>query len=128
MLGVNSDTVSLKWETCGGDAGETINSFIFKRQKPGDSKLQQIASRGNNDGGFTLSVPFKDEKKYKAFRDQELRIFNVQRNEKYIYTLSINFRKSDGVFEDKIFEVTVVVKGKLKKLVFLRFVFFADQR
>ena len=123
MLGVNSDTVSLEWKTCGGDAGETLNSFVFKRQEPGDTTPQQIASRGNNDGGFTMSDPFKDEKKYKAFREQELHIFNVQRNEKYIYTLSINFRKSDGVFEDKIFQVTVVVKGKLKKRVSLQSVF-----
>ena len=128
MLGVNSDTVSLRWETCGGDAGETLNSFIFKRQKPDDPTPEQIASRGNNDGRFTMSHPFKDEKKYKAFREQELHIFNVQRNEKYIYTLSINFRKSDGVFDGKIFQVTVVVKGKLKKLVSLRSVFFVDQR
>ena len=96
VLGVNSGTVSLKWESCRGDASETLNSFIFRRQKPGDITPQQIASRRNNDGGFTMSDPFKDFKKYRAFREQELRIFNVQRNEEYVYTLSINFQKSDG--------------------------------
>lgn len=122
--------MSLEWKSCDGDAGETLNSFIFKRQKPEDLTPQQIASRGNNDGGFTMSDPFKDFKKYRAFRDHELRIFNVQRNEKYVYTLSINFRRSDGVFEDKIFQVAVVVKGKLEKRVFPRFnfVFCTDQR
>ena len=77
-----------------------------------------------------MSDPFKDFKKYRAFREQELRIFNVERNEKYIYTLWINFKKSDGVIEDKIFQVTVVVKGKLEKRVFLRFnfVFFVQTR
>lgn len=123
VLGVNSDTVSLKWESCDGDAGETLNSFVFKRQKPDDVTPQPIASRGNNDGGFTMSDPFKDFKKYRAFQEQKLQIFNVQRNEKYVYTLSINFQKSDGVFEDKIFQVAVVVKGKLEKRVFLRFNF-----
>ena len=117
MLGVNSGTVSLKWESCRGDASETLNSFIFRRQKPGDITPQQIASRRNNGGGFTMSDPFKDFKKYRAFREQELRIFNVQRNEKYVYTLSINFEKSDGVVEDKIFQVAVVVKGRPEKRV-----------
>lgn len=124
MLGVNSDTVPLKWEKCDGDAGETLNSLIFKRQKPDDVTPQQIASRGNKDGGFTMSDPFKDFKKYRALQEQELQIYDVQRNEEYVYTLSINFQKSDGVFEDKIFQVAVVVKGKLDKRVFV----CADQR
>jgi len=111
VLGVNSNTVSLRWETCIGNAGETFISFIFKRQKPGDVTTQQIASRGASDG-FTMSDPFKDLKKYRALLSQELRIYDVQRNEKYIYTLTINYMRSDGVFEDKIFQVTVVMKGE----------------
>lgn len=130
VLGVNSNTVSLNWERCDGDAGEDIISYIFKRQKPGDVTPQQIASRGNDDGGFTMSDPFKGFQKYRAFREQELKIFNVQRNEEYVYTLVINFWTSNRVFEDKIFQVAVVVKGKLEKRVFLRFnfVFCANQR
>ena len=59
-----------------------------------------------------MSDPFKDLKKYRALLSQELRIYDVQRNEKYIYTLTINYMRSDGVFEDKIFQVTVVMKGE----------------
>jgi len=112
VLGVDSITVSLRWETCEGDAGEEIINFIFKRQKPGNVTTQQIASRSPSDGGFTMSDPFKNFEKYRASLFQELRIFNVQRNEKYVYTLTINYKHSDGVFEDKNFQVTVVVKGK----------------
>ena len=111
VLGVDSNAVSLKWENCIGDAGETFISFFFKRQKPGDVLTQQIASRGAH-AGFTMSDPFKGFKKYRALLNQELRIYDVQRNEKYVYTLTIYYRRTDGVFEDKIFQVTVVVKGK----------------
>ena len=112
VLGVNSNSVSLKWETCRGDAGETIRSFIFRRQKPDDVAQQQIASRSASDGGFSMSDPFKDFKKYRALLDQELRIFDVQRSDGYVYTLSINYQTSGGVFQDKLFQVTVLVKGK----------------
>jgi len=111
VLGVSSNAVSLKWENCGGNAGETIISFAFRRQRPYSLQVDQIASRGDSEGGFTMSAPFKDKKKYDARANQELRIFNVQRNDEYVYTLTIHYRTSGGVFREESFQVTVDVKG-----------------
>ena len=103
--------MSLKWETCNVDAGETLNSVFFSRKKPGSFLSDPIASRSANTG-FTMRDPFKDFKKYRALLDQELRIYDVQRNEKYTYTLLMTYDNSDGVPKNKEFQVTVVVKGK----------------
>ena len=111
VLGVNSKTVSLKWETCRGDDGEIIDSIIFKRQRPGETESELIASR-TGDGVFTPSPQFADFTKYRALLDQELRIFNVQTNDEYVYTLEINYRTSANVVTEKAFQVTVKVKGK----------------
>ena len=69
-----------------------------------------------------MSDPFKDFKKYRAMLDQELRIYDVQRNEKYVYTLTMNYDNS-GVPDSTIFQVTVVVKGK-KRVFFGLILFF----
>ena len=65
VLGVNSSEVSLIRETCGGNNRETIRSFSFLRQRPGSVETELIASRDENQG-FTMISPFKDNKKYKA--------------------------------------------------------------
>ncbi|KAL9964710.1 hypothetical protein ACROYT_G028387 [Oculina patagonica] len=108
VLGVNSSVVSLKWDFF-SDAGETIQSVIFKRQKPGETQAEQIASRGPNDE-FTMTAPFKDFKKYRANGKSELKIFNVQRDEEYVYTLALNYKTSSGVIVDKSYQVLVDVK------------------
>ena len=116
VLGVNSNVVSLKWDFS-TDSGETIQSLIFKRQKPGDIQQTQIASRGPNEA-FTIQDPFKDFKKYRALLDSELKIFNVQRDEEYVYTLAINYRTSGGGFLTRSYQVLVDVKGKKLKFNF----------
>jgi len=110
VLGVNSNAVSLNWKTCGPDAGETITDFAFFRQRPGTVAREQIASRLASEGGFTMIAPFKDKKKYDARFNQELRIFNVQRNDEYVYTLVIYYR-AGGPIREELFRVTVDVKG-----------------
>ena len=100
--------------------------FFFSRLEIGSVSPEEIASRSAN-AGFTMSDPFTDLKKYRAFLDQELRIYDVQRNEKYEYTLRMNYDNSAGVPKSTIFQVTVVVKGK--KRVFFGLIFFlADHR
>ena len=111
VLGVNSSVVSLDWRTCGGTAGETIITFAFSRQRPGSVTPEQIASRAATEGGFDMIAPFQDNKKYEALANQELKIFDVKKDDKYIYTLTIDFRVSDGAFLEKLFQVTVDVKG-----------------
>ena len=111
VLGVNSSVVSLNWKTCSGNAGETLTSFSFSRQRPGSIEAEQIASRGATEGGFTMIAPFQDRKKYDARLDQELRILNVERNEEYVYTLVIDYRSINGAFLEEPFRVTVDVKG-----------------
>jgi len=101
--------VSLKWETCNVDAGETLTSVFFSRQEIGSVSPEEIASRSAN-AGFTMSDAFKDFKKYRALLDQQLRIYDVQRNEKYVYTLRMNYDNSASVPKSTIFQVTVVVK------------------
>ena len=110
VLGGNSSEVSLVWETCGGDAGETIRSFSFFRQRPGSIETEQIASRDENED-FTMISSFKDNKKYKAQLEQELKIFNVQRDDEYLYTLEVDFRATDGALLEEHFRVTIDVKG-----------------
>ena len=111
VLGVNSNVVSLDWRTCGGTAGETLISFVFSRQRPGSVTPEQIASRGATEGGFTMIAPFQDEKKYEALANQELKIFDVKEDEQYVYTFAIDYRTSGGAFFEKLFQVTVEVKG-----------------
>jgi len=111
VLGVNSNVVSLNWESCGGNAGERIILFSFKRQRPGTVVTEQIASRSATEGGFTMIAPFQDGQKYDALAHQKLRIFNVQRNEEYVYTLEITYQTGGGLFLEEIFRVTVDVKG-----------------
>ena len=122
VLDVDSDTVSLKWEACNVDAGETLTSVFFSRHKVGSVSPETIATRSAN-AGFTMRNPFKDFKKYRALLDQELRIYDVQRNEKYVYTLTMNYDNS-GVPDSTIFQVTVVVKGK-KRVFFGLILFFS---
>ena len=121
LLDVDSDVVSLKWDTCNVDAGETLVSVFFSRLEIGSVSPEQIAARSAN-AGFTMKDLFKDFKKYRALLDQELRIYDVQRNEKYVYTLTMNYDDSAGVPDSTIFQVTVVVKGK--KRVFLGLILF----
>ena len=109
VLGVNSSEVSLIWETCGGNNRETIRSFSFLRQRPGSVEAELIASRDENQG-FTMISPFKDNKKYKAQLEQELKIFNVQKDEEYVYTLEVDFRVTDGALLEEHFRVTIDVK------------------
>ena len=105
------DAVSLKWRNCVGNAGETFTNFLFSRQKPGSTAAEQIAARDASEGSFTMLAPFDNGQKYDARADEELRIFNVQRNEEYVYTLGI-FYKTDAVpFAEESFQVTVIVKG-----------------
>ena len=110
VLGVNSSVVSLNWKTCSGNAGETIRTFSFFRQRPGNIDTEQIASRHANEG-FTMIDPFKDKKKYDARLNQELRIFNIEKDDEYIYILEIDYRSSDGAIQKEVFRVTVDVKG-----------------
>ena len=109
VFGVNSNEVSLNWTNCRVTAGEIIFSYAFKRERPG-SGPELIASRGASEG-FTMEDPFKDRKKYDARLNQELKILNVQRNEKYVYTLEISYWRLSGGLPDKSFRVTVEVKG-----------------
>ena len=111
VLGVNSNVVSLNWRNCRGDAGDTIISFIFKRESVDGGAELMIASRGVNEGGFIMEDPFKDRKKYDARLDQELKILNVQRDEEYVYILEISYQRASGSFSVKSFRVTVDVKG-----------------
>ena len=112
VFGVNSNEVSLNWQNCRSDAGETIISYSFERERPdGTDKETPIASRGASEGGFTMEDPFKDRKKYDARMDQTLRIFNVQTNEEYVYTLRVNYQRAAGGFPTESFKVTVDVKG-----------------
>jgi len=110
VLGVNSNAVSLNWKTCGANAGEIITDFAFFRQRPGSLAREQIASRRATEGGFTMKAPFQDKKRYDARANQELRIFNVQRNDEYVYTLVIYYR-AGGAIREESFGVTVDVKG-----------------
>ena len=110
VFGVNSSVVSLNWKTCSGNAGETIRTFSFFRQRPGNIDTEQIASRHANEG-FTMIDPFKDKKKYDARLNQELRIFNIEKDDEYIYILEIDYRSSDGAIQKEVFRVTVDVKG-----------------
>lgn len=106
--------MSLSWETCLGNAGETILGFTFKRQRPGSVETQQIASRRASEGGFTMVDPFKDRKKYDARLSQELKILNVEQDDEYVYTLAISYTPSGGGFLEEPFRITLEVKGKLK--------------
>ena len=117
VLGVNSNQVSLKWDFS-TDSGETIQSLIFQRQKPGKTEQTQIASRGPNEG-FTMLNPFKDFKKYRAVLDSELIIFNVQKDEEYVYTLLLTYKTSGGVILSPTYQVLVDVKGKKLKFNFV---------
>ena len=110
VLGVNSTEVSLIWKNCAGNDGETIRSFSFFRQRPDSVVTEQIASRDENQG-FTMISPFKDNKKYKAQLEQELKIYNVRRDEEYVYTLEVDFRATDGALLEEHFRVTIDVKG-----------------
>ena len=110
VLGVDSDEVSLNWKNCDGDASETIRSFSFFRQRPGSVETEQIASRDAAQG-FTMIAPFQNKRKYEALLNQELKIYNVQRDEEYVYTLEIDYRASGGALQEEAFRVTVDVKG-----------------
>ena len=110
VLGVDSKEVSLNWKNCDGDAGETIRSFAFFRQRPDSAVTELIASRDAS-GSFNMIGPFKDKKNYEALLNQELKIFDVKKTEEYIYTLEIDYRASGGELLREPFRITVDVKG-----------------
>lgn len=111
VLGIGSNEVSLNWENCDGDPGETIRSYAFFRQRPGSFDTEQIASRFASEGGFTMASPFQDKNKYEALLDTKLKIFNVKKTDEYVYTLAIDYSNSGGALLENSFRVTVDVKG-----------------
>ncbi|KAJ7371587.1 hypothetical protein OS493_024262 [Desmophyllum pertusum] len=100
--------VSLKWEFT-PDSGETINLVFFKRQKPGDVVLSQIASRSDS-GSFDMEQDFNDRSNYEAKLNSELVILDVNKHQDYIYTLSIISKHSGSGVRTKDDQVRVEVK------------------
>jgi len=110
---LRGEDVSLNWESCEGNAGEAIRILYFKREMRGGGVPENIASRRETDGGFAMSAPFRDKKKFDARALQELKIFNVQTNDgSYAYTLEIQYTANGNETFIGSFRVFVEVKGK----------------
>lgn len=86
--GVNSTQVNLIWQYT-LDAGETIQSVMFKRQAPGDSHSVVIASR-TGDTAFTFSAN-EFLTKYNALFPATLVLLNVNINEEFLYILTVSY-------------------------------------
>ena len=101
--------VSIKWEFT-PDAGETLRSVFFGRQKSGDVVSSTIASRTAS-GSFDINGNFVDHSNYEAKLNSELVILDVNKHQDYLYTLSIIYQDSNG-FQNKRYQVLVEVMGK----------------
>ncbi|KAJ7381890.1 hypothetical protein OS493_038445 [Desmophyllum pertusum] len=100
--------VSIKWEFT-LDAGETILSVYFKRQKPGDVVASTIASRSAS-SAFDMNRNFPDHSNYEARLNSELLILEVKKHQDYTYTLSITYQDSNGI-QQRDYQVLVEVMG-----------------
>ena len=107
VVGVNDSDRDLIWEFT-TDAGETPNSVWFERIKPGDTTPVTLARRFANTG-FTVFDPYG--KDYDANLNNRLRIKKVTNDQEYIYTIVINYSKSNSPQPNKRDQVSVVVKG-----------------
>ena len=102
--------VSIKWEFT-PYAGETLQTVLFKRQKPGDVILSHMASRIAS-GSFDMNKNFVDYSNYEAKLNSELVILDVNKHQDYIYTLSIIYQDSNGFIQQRDYQVFVEVMGK----------------
>ena len=87
-----------------------LSEAFLSSDRPDSVVTEQIASRDENQG-FTIISPFKDNKKYKVQLEQKLNIFNVQRDEECVYTVEVDFRATDSALQEEHFQVTIDVKG-----------------
>ena len=106
VLGINNTNVKLEWRWDLEDS--TFRYILFERQRPGETKSTQFASRGDASGFFVFE--FVDE--YNAERPAILTLKNVDNNEEYIYTAYLSYLSPSSVVRRLINQVTVVVHGK----------------
>ena len=107
--GVNSTQVNLIWQYI-LDAGEAIQSVMFKRQAPGDSHSVVIASRTGNTA-FTFSAN-EFLTKYRALLPATLELLNVGINEEFLYILTVSYIDGGIVLRQAESPVDVKVVGK----------------
>ena len=107
VVGVNNTGIDLIWEFV-IESGETVQSVQFQRSKPGDITPVTLASRLANTA-FTVFDPYRED--YAASLNSRLRLNKVSSDQKYIYTIVINFSKNNVPQPSKRDEVNVVVKG-----------------
>ena len=107
VLGINNTNVKLEWTWDLEDS--TFRYIIFERQRPGETKSTQFASRDGASGFFVI---FKFVDEYNAERPAILTLKNVDNNEEYIYTAYLSYLSPSSVVRRIINQVTVVVHGK----------------
>lgn len=110
VVGVNSTRVRIIWEFT-PDAGETMQSVIFKKRKLREFLPTQIASRTSN-SSFYHNTDFKDHKNYEARLNSELVIVNANGVNENVYILLLNYIQSNNVIYQNEYPVRVDVKGK----------------
>ena len=86
VQGVNNTNITLTW-TFGLEAGFTLLSIFFVRNRPGKYSKTDIASRPLNYGFSYHNNEFIKE--YRANLPSELVLLDVNNEEEYVYTIEV---------------------------------------
>ena len=113
--GVNSTNVDLIWEILPG-SGEVVQNLFLIRQRSGDVKQVQVASRKYSSSFNLATDSFANE--YRANLPATLRLLNVDNTEEYVYTLQVTYELSNNNVERDEDSVTVIVHGKSNSFAF----------
>ena len=106
VVGVNDSDRDLIWKYI-SEAGETVQSVSFERNKPGDSTPVTLAKRFANTG-FTVFEPYG--KDYDANLNNRLRTKKVTNDQEYVYTIVMYYSKNNVHLPSKRDQVYEIVK------------------
>lgn len=105
--GINNTDQVLVWEF--DEEGDVIQQVQFQRNKPGEVTPDTIASRLDK-SSFNVFDPFKTD--YEAKLNNRLTLKRVTNNQEYLYTIVINYVRSNIAQQPLRDQVQIIVKGK----------------
>lgn len=105
--GVNNTNVRLVWNFS-VDVNESISNVMFTRRRPDGNQSSVIALRYAMSTEFFVLNEFAKE--YRAYMPATLELLNVNKEEQYLYTLSVQYTKGSNLSTASS-EVAIIVHG-----------------
>ena len=111
--GANNTNVKLAWNFS-LDVNESISNITFTRRRLDGNQSSVIAIRYGMMTEFMVYYGFTEE--YRAYVPATLELINVNKDEQYLYTLSVQYIKG-GNLTTASSEVAIIVHGTYEKAI-----------